>query len=189
MKSGYDIRNEVGIGKSVVFKITGFTGEVYKIDAGGVGVFVKERLQEKEYWPWNTVTKRYPRLVKRYPRPFRYPRLIPSMICHCPKGTLEVWQDEIRCKKCGLAIGTESFPHRIEEATELYRKAYTDDSPKRKRKRKVREGVPEPDEQRQTGSHPRLRRNKKRAKHARRVPRLHGGVHEKAGRSKRRKKA
>src|ERR1700733_3122176 len=114
-------------GKLVVDTITGRTAEVHKIlPKFGVQVWVKERGYERENWPWAMCTVRIPRHVKRYPRPRRYPRLEPTKQCHDKIGRMEVEdveKREVRCQKCKLLIGYESFPRRIERATDLLRKA------------------------------------------------------------------
>ena len=111
----------------VVDKITGRTALVHKIlPKFGVQVWVKERGQERENWGWNMITVRQPRRLKRYPRPFRWPREEPSQQCHCKIGLMEaedVEERAVRCQRCKKLVGSESFPRRIERAEELLRKA------------------------------------------------------------------
>lgn len=111
----------------VVDTITGRTALVYKIfPKQGVQVWVKERGQERENWPWNMITVRQPRLLKRYPRPFRWPREEPSKQCHCKIGKMEVENVEekaVRCTRCKELIGSESYPRRFTRAEDLLRRA------------------------------------------------------------------
>jgi hypothetical protein len=111
----------------VVDTVVGRTAEAYKILPGfGVQVWVKERGMELENWPWKMVTIRQPRLVKRYPRPFRFPREEPTKQCHCKIGLMEVVSVEeaqVRCTRCKFLVGSESYPRRIERAEESLRKA------------------------------------------------------------------
>ena len=111
----------------VVDTVTGRTAVVYKIiPKHGVQVWVKERGQERENWPWHMITVRQPRFLKRYPRPFRWPREEPTKQCHCKIGRMEVENVEeraVRCTRCKQLVGSESYPRRIERAEEFLRKA------------------------------------------------------------------
>jgi len=111
----------------VVDTITGRTAMVHKIfPKAGVQVWVKERGQERENWSWGHITVRQPRRIKRYPRPFRWPREEPTHQCHCKIGKMEVENVEerkVRCQRCKELIGSESFPNRIERATALLERA------------------------------------------------------------------
>lgn len=125
----------------VVDIITGRTALVHKIlPKFGVQVWVKERGQERENWPWGKVTVRQPRLLKRYPRPFRWPREEPSKQCHCRIGLMEVENVEertVRCKRCKQLIGSESYPRRIERAADALRKADREPKPKSKVRKRI----------------------------------------------------
>lgn len=128
----------------VVDIVVGRTAKVRKILPGfGVQVWVRERGYERENWPWAMLTVRMPRRIKRYPRPFRFPRLVPSELCHCRIGRLEVEnveRKEVRCQRCKFFIGVESWPNRIERATELLRKA--DKRLQALQRPKIQKGVP-----------------------------------------------
>lgn len=110
----------------VVDTVTGRTALVHQIiKKYGVQVWVKERGQERENWPWRIITVRQPRRLKRYPRPFRWPREEETKQCHCLIGKMEVENAEeraVRCTRCKNLIGSESYPRRIERATDAIRK-------------------------------------------------------------------
>src|ERR1700691_2968777 len=115
-------KKEARIGSRGVFQLTGKTGEGYRGDSGGVFVFVQNSRQgDKGYWPWSHVLMRTPHRIKRFPRLLRYPRLQPTNLCHCKGGRLSVRlrYEDVICKRCQKAIGTESFPKRIEQASRL----------------------------------------------------------------------
>lgn len=98
----------------VVETVTGRTGKVYKIlPKFGVQVWTQKD-QSRQNWWWGMITLRTPRSIKRYPRPLRFPRDVPSEMCHCPSGREEVeGASTVRCLKCKKLIGSESFPKRI----------------------------------------------------------------------------
>jgi len=176
MESQKDAR----IGRRAVHIVSGYTGEIFKLHSWGVSVFVKERLSEKENWPWSTITFRRPRLVRRFPRPFRYPRTKPSKICHCKSGRVEVRGREIRCTKCKFAIGTESFPRRIRWAEKLFRRAYPEGY-KPRTKKKTQKRV-HPAGTGKTRSRGQGQDKKARLDH-RGVEQVHGGSHGKAAKA------
>lgn len=123
----FDIRKEIRIGSRVVFTVTEKTGEVYKIDEGGVFVFVDGTYGgDKGYWQWSQLMIRRPRLERRFPRPFRFPRLGPTHICFCEKGQLKVDIRHVKviCKMCKEPIGEQSYPRRIKQATTRWYNAY-----------------------------------------------------------------
>jgi len=119
----------------VVDTVTGRSARVEKILPSGVQVTVRQRGYELENWQWSWLTVRQPRLVKRYPRPFRFPREEKTECCHCKIGKMEAQLEKTKveegwietwivwCLRCKQPIGTESFPRRIERAYELVRKA------------------------------------------------------------------
>jgi hypothetical protein len=123
----YGMKNIIPGNSRVVDTVIGRTAEVYKLLPGfGVQVWIKERGYERENWPWHMITVRQPRYLKRYPRPFRWPREEPTKQCHCKIGRMEledVEQNAVRCTRCKQLIGSESYPRRIERATDLIRKA------------------------------------------------------------------
>lgn len=136
---------QVRVGDRVVFKSSGSTGEVrVVIPDWGVEVWVPDHNNARERWWWDSLTIRIPRKIKRYPRPFRFARLQPTQCCHCPEGVMlpiirknkktihkravnrrmEVLDEHrVRCYWCDFLIGSESFPHRIERAKKLLRRA------------------------------------------------------------------
>jgi hypothetical protein len=107
----------------VVDTVTGRTGKVYKLlPKFGVQVWTQKD-QTRQNWFWSMITVRTPRSIKRYPRPLRFPRDVPSEICHCPSGREEVeGASTVRCLKCRKLIGSESFPKRIRRAEVKLRK-------------------------------------------------------------------
>jgi hypothetical protein len=116
--------NQIGIGQRVVLKSSGTTGEVKKILPWGVEVEVKFGKVEREIWSWEMIVKRNPRSIKRYPRPFRFPRTEVTKQCHCKGGPMSIvprGDNAVRCqnKKCKQLIGSEGFPKRIEQASKL----------------------------------------------------------------------
>ena len=125
-----DLQREARIGTTVVNRIFDLNGEVYRTDAGGVHVFIKNG--EKASWPWAQVLIRHPRLESKYPRPIKHPRLEVNAVCHCSKGTVyarvrrfdpvrgKIAQIIIYCKVCRKRIGTESYPNKIKQASALY---------------------------------------------------------------------
>lgn len=127
----------------VVDTIVGRTATVYKIlPRFGVQVFVKERGYERENWPFRQITIRSPRLVRRWPRPFRWPREEPTKQCHCRIGRMELENAEeraVRCQRCKQLVGSESYPRRIERAEIAIRKELARNEPKNQ----VQEGVRE----------------------------------------------
>lgn len=136
-------------GMTVVDTVVGRDAEVHQVIPGfGVEVWIRERGYERERWPWAMITIRTPRLIKRYPRPRRYPRLEPTKHCHCNIGRMEV-QDvekrEVLCTRCKFLIGYESFPRRFERATDLLRKA--DNAKAKQAKPKIPKRVPRPKQQ------------------------------------------
>ena len=129
-------------GKRVVHRISGYTGEVRTVfPEWGVEVWVPDRGYERERWSWSMITKRFPRTIKRFPRPFRFPRLMPTLICHCRIGRMEVkGENRVRCLRCGFLIdAAESFPDRFERASKLL-KRYLDEKLVRLRSSKKRKG-------------------------------------------------
>lgn len=109
----------------VVDKHTGRTATVYKVlPQYGVQVWVKQRGNERENWPWSWITLRRPRRIKRYPRPFRFARLAPSGHCHCRIGKMEIASlpRTVKCLRCGNLIGSESFPSRFRRAEAMLKK-------------------------------------------------------------------
>ncbi len=143
MEREYGEQNIIEGVTRVVDVVVGRTAVVHKIlPQFGVQVWVKERGYERENWPWRMVTVRTPRLIKRYPRPFRFPREEPSKICHCKIGRIEVIsEEEAICTRCKLSIGTESYPNRIERAIGLVRKAYPPKTSKTNPRNDVRQRV------------------------------------------------
>jgi hypothetical protein len=129
------------MGSRVVHKVSGNTGEIYKfIGVWGVQVWNLDRSHERENWWWNSVMVRIPRRIKRYPRPFRFPRLEKTQICHCRIGKMAVeGPNQVRCNRCKNLVGDESFPRRIIRATSMLRKADNPKFPPKKKtpKRKV----------------------------------------------------
>lgn len=125
----------------VVDTIIGRTAVVDRIlPRFGVQVFVKERGYERENWPYRNLTVRQPRFVKRWPRPFRWPREEPTKQCHCKIGRIELENAEeraIRCQRCKQLIGSESYPRRIERAEIILRKTLVGIEPKPQ----VQEGI------------------------------------------------
>lgn len=117
-------KNEIHIGGRVVLKASGITGTVEKIMKWGVEVWTPVRGAEREIWSWEMIVKRNPRSIKRYPRPFRFPRTEPTKTCHCKGGPMSIVKggdNAVRCqnKKCKQLIGPESWPKRIERASAL----------------------------------------------------------------------
>jgi hypothetical protein len=127
-------KNEIHIGGRVVLKASGITGTVEKIMKWGVEVWTPVRGAEREIWSWEMIVKRNPRSIKRYPRPFRFPRTEPTKTCHCKGGPMSIVKggdNAVRCqnKKCKQLIGPESWPKRIERASALlYQAAVTQQS-------------------------------------------------------------
>ena len=109
----------------VVHTVSGNTGEIYKfLGEWGVQVWNTDRGYERENWWWGSVTVRTPRRIKRYPRPFRWPRTEKTLVCHCKIGKMAVLTaNTVGCQRCGYLVGDESFPRRIVRATEMLRKA------------------------------------------------------------------
>lgn len=117
---------ELLIGGRVVEKVSGYTGEIYQLFPWGVQVWVPDHGNARENWSWSMITERHPRLIKRYPRPFRYPRLVPSLQCHCQIGRMEVQgENKVLCLRCKKLIGDTAFPKRYRRASELLRKTYS----------------------------------------------------------------
>lgn len=117
-------RKQVYIGAEVVLKSAGITGVVREVKPWGVEVWANHRGQVREFWSWEQILKRRPRSIKRYPRLFRFPRLTPSVQCHCKSGAMERIKgryDQVRCKnkRCQKLIGNEAFPSRFRNATKL----------------------------------------------------------------------
>lgn len=127
MDAQYGIKNIIPEVTLVVDMITGRTERVHKVlPTFGVQVWVKERSMERENWPWSWLTVRRPRLIKRYPRPFRFPRAVPTQQCHCKIGRMEVENVEerrVRCTRCEKLVGCEAYPRRIERAEDFLRRA------------------------------------------------------------------
>jgi hypothetical protein len=101
---------------------------VHQVSGWGVQVFNLDRRFERENWTWAMFTIRLPRLMKRYPRPLRWPRLKPSQQCHCRIGKLEVLdvnKGQVKCLRCGFYIGTESMPGRFAKGIKLLRRAHS----------------------------------------------------------------
>ena len=109
---------ETAIGKNVVHKVSGWTGEVRVIFPDwGVEVWVPKYGNVRQRWSWGMITRRYPRFIKRFPRPFRFPRALPTLQCHCKIGLMEVeGVSQVKCLRCGFLIGNEAFPRRFELA-------------------------------------------------------------------------
>jgi len=157
------------IGDRVVHKPSGCTGEVRVIiEYWGVEVWVPEHNNNKERWWWDSITVRMPRKIKRYPRPFRFARLQPTKCCHCQVGRMVVVgekQDKVRCTKCKFLVGSESFPHRIERARGLLRRAAI---ARTKGKGPRRKKVARPKNRKVThprkAQHPKLRRKKNKGR-------------------------
>jgi hypothetical protein len=127
-------------GSRILEKSSGMTGEVYRIHEWGVEVWVLDMNNSRQNWHWNMLATRFPRKIKRYPRPFRFPREVPTQCCHCKIGRMEVeGEHEVRCTRCKLLVGDESFPRRIKRASSFLRKKYSQpDSGRKVRKRVVR---------------------------------------------------
>lgn len=127
MDAAYGMKNIIPGNTRVVDTVVGRTAEVHKLLPGfGVQVWVKERGFERENWPWAMITLRQPRYLKRYPRPFRWPREEATKQCHCKIGKMEVEdveQNAVRCQRCKNLIGSESYPRRINRASDMLRKA------------------------------------------------------------------
>lgn len=126
------------MGNRVVHKVSGNTGEIHKfIGVWGVQVWNLDRGCERENWWWASVLIRIPRNIKRYPRPFRFPRLEKTLVCHCKIGKMVVeGPNKVRCTRCKKLVGDESFPRRIVRASGMLRKV--DQVPRKKTpKRKV----------------------------------------------------
>jgi len=164
-----DLKKTLRIGSRVTFCATMKTGEVFRIDEGGVFVFLP--YGEKGYWPWSMLLRKFPRLVRRFPRTSRFPRLVPSLHCHCftksGGGRLKVdlRTKAVTCGKCSKAIGTESFPKRQESAAKAYER-YVKAFKPRKRNHK---GKPKGKVRKRTNrKRPALRRTRKRGAKARR---------------------
>jgi hypothetical protein len=100
---------ETVVGKRVVHRASGVTGEVrLVIPDWGVEVWnfsdKYPRKGERERWSWAMITKRFPRDIKRFPRPFRFPRLLPTLQCHCKIGKMEViGVSQVKCLRCNFA--------------------------------------------------------------------------------------
>lgn len=115
------------VGGRVVHMVSGYDGIIYRMDPWGVQVWVPERGNERENWTWNMITIRYPRRVRRFPRPFRFARRQVAPQCRCKIGKLEVEsvdERKVRCQRCRMLVGNESFPTRILRATERLYEAY-----------------------------------------------------------------
>jgi len=111
------------VGSRVVQTASGYTGEIYKAFEWGVQVWNLDRGNERENWTWSMVTVRNPRSIKRYPRPLRFPRDVHYPVCHCKIGRMEViGENKVKCARCKNLIGSESFPRRIQRATQLLRR-------------------------------------------------------------------
>jgi hypothetical protein len=118
-------RSKLLIGHRIIEKVSGMTGEIYKIQNWGVQVWVPMLGNEKQNWTWAMLATRFPRKIKRYPRPFRFPREVPTECCHCKMGRMEVeGENQVRCTRCKFLIGDESFPRRIKRATSFLKKKY-----------------------------------------------------------------
>lgn len=141
MDAAYGMQNIIAGFTRVVDNVVGRTAEVYKIlPKFGVQVWVKERGFERENWPWAMILLRQPRYLKRYPRPFRWPREEETKQCHCKIGRMEVEsveQNSVRCQRCKNLIGSESFPRRIKRASDMLRKA-----DRQKSRQSLHQGVP-----------------------------------------------
>lgn len=125
-------------GKRVVHKVYLYTGEIYKMKPTWAEVWNIDRGYEREEWPLGNIAIRTPRLIKRWPRPLRFPREVPSSVCHCKIGRMVVeGPNEIRCTRCTFLIGEESFPRRIRRAEKFLRKAYPSPRPKSKVRRRI----------------------------------------------------
>lgn len=122
---------ELVLGNRVIHEASGFTGEVRKTYAWGVEVWVPALGNSREIWSWPMITVRTPRIIKRYPRPFRWPREIPTEQCHCKIGRMEVeGENQVRCTRCKKLVGNEAFPARFRRASQFLRKAYPDQKSK-----------------------------------------------------------
>jgi hypothetical protein len=181
------------IGDRVVQTASGYTGEIYQMFPWGVQVWNPDRGNERENWSWAMITVRTPRLVKRYPRPFRWPREIPTEQCHCKIGRMEVeGEHEVRCTRCKKLVGSEAYPRRFLRASKLLRSAYSgrkskkQTSPRveRSKRRKAPRARPKAkrDAHRVGVRHPRSRKarsghdkNRKRSKGRKKVPKAPKG--------------
>lgn len=139
---------QVRVGDRVVYRTSGSTGEVRVIIPDwGVEVWVRDHNNARERWWWDSITTRIPRVIKRYPRPFRFARLQPSKCCHCPEGVMVAIPRKnkksihrmaikrkmevvnvasgygVRCNWCNSLIGSESFPERIRRARTSLKRA------------------------------------------------------------------
>jgi hypothetical protein len=119
---------QLAIGSVVVHKTSGFSAPVFKLLSWGVEIWSPFRLGEREIWSWEMIVKRQPRSIKRYPRPWRFPRTAPTNQCHCKGGPMILERRErhaVRCqnKKCKKLIGSEAFPARYRRAEALLRAA------------------------------------------------------------------
>lgn len=127
---------QLKIGDRVVQKSSGMTGEIRDIIPGW-GVEVWNYNRNRERWWWDSITVRIPRKIKRYPRPFRFPRLRPTKCCHCRVGRMVViGENKVKCTKCKFLIGNESFPNRIARASGFLRKAEAAGALRKRRTRK-----------------------------------------------------
>jgi len=121
--------SQVFPGRRVIEKTSGHTGEIYQIFPFGVQVWNMDTGYNRENWVWSMMTLRHPRLVKRYPRPFRWPREKLTEVCHCKVGRMEVeGHGKVRCTRCKYLVGSESYPNRLERASGFLRKAYPEAS-------------------------------------------------------------
>jgi hypothetical protein len=125
-------------GCRILERVSGTTGEIRKIFDWGVEVWVPDLNYSRQNWTWTMLATRFPRKIKRYPRPFRFPRMKPIRCCHCQIGRMVVeGANKVRCMRCRFLIGDESFPKRIARATAMLKKKLLEPKPKRK----VRKGV------------------------------------------------
>lgn len=140
MDPEYGRRNIIPGITIVVDMITGRSARAEKILNNSVQVSVKQRGYELENWPWSWLTIRTPRRIKRYPRPFRFPRREKTNQCHCRIGKMvieDAKENTVRCQRCKKLVGSESFHRRIHRAADMLRKA---DAPIKTRS-KIRKGV------------------------------------------------
>lgn len=123
-------QKELYPGRIVAHKVHRTTGEIYKIhgedtDRPWAEVWSYDRGYEREEWPICDIAIRIPRLIKRTPRPFRFPREMPTLHCHCKVGRMEVQgKHEVKCMRCGMLLGSESFPNRVRKAEYCLRKKW-----------------------------------------------------------------
>jgi hypothetical protein len=174
MESSYGEKHLIPGVSWVVNTVTGHTGQVYKmLPKFGAQVWNKKD-QTRENWFWSILTVRIPRSIKRYPRPLRFAREVPTEQCHCPSGREKVENEHsVRCLKCKKLIGSESFPKRLARAEVKLRKAYLRRVKKENPRGKIPRGKRRPGKA--TPARGPIRPKKRRKASKSRVRQLHGG--------------